>query len=64
MTRKDFELIAKAIKSAVDYEQTFEDSNTGTRSIAGVAFNLADALADTNDRFDRAKFLKACGVQG
>lgn len=62
MTKKDYELIAKAIKSAITYEQTFTDSNTGTRSIAGVAFNLADDLARENSRFNREIFLTACGV--
>ncbi len=63
MTKKDYELIAQAIKSAMDYEQTFKDSNTGTRSIAGVAFNLADDLARENPRFNREIFLTKCGVK-
>jgi hypothetical protein len=54
MTKKDFELIAKAVKeiTADSYKQTREDK----------ANLFADALALTNPRFDRAKFLTACGV--
>jgi hypothetical protein len=29
-----------------------------------MAEKMADALASTNDRFDREKFLTACGVEG
>ena len=55
MTKKDFELIAAAVKeiTADNYKQTREDK-------AGL---FADALALTNPRFDRAKFLTACGVK-
>jgi len=55
MTKKDFELIAKAVKeiTADNYEQTRADK-------AGL---FADALALTNPRFNRALFLEACGVK-
>ena len=61
MTRKDYVLIAAAIKAAAteypderpDAEQQQED----------VAFSIAEALASDNPRFDRERFLKACGVQ-
>ena len=53
MTKKDYELIASTLR-AQEY-------------IAGLTYetlvkNLATALADTNPRFDRARFLTACGV--
>ena len=54
MTRKDFQLIADAVKqiTANDYEQDKADK----------ANLFADALATTNPQFDRARFLTACGV--
>ncbi len=61
MTKKDFELIAKAIRdayTAMDEEAT--DHRDGTRYCA---YRLASALAAANPRFDRERFLTACGVQ-
>jgi hypothetical protein len=56
MTRKDYVLIAAVIKAASD-APGYSERN------AFVAFALADALALDNPRFDRARFLTACGVQ-
>ena len=66
MTRKDYELIAKAIR---DTQDRINASDTGwgadTKSLlAGVrktAAHLADALGSANPRFDATRFLKACG---
>ena len=59
MTRKDFELIAGVISQlSADFTNGGED----TVSLSLVAGELADALADTNERFNRETFLKACGV--
>ena len=52
MTRKDYIIIAEAIKKA---EQESQSKTT-------VAYVLADALQKDNNRFDRARFLIACGV--
>jgi hypothetical protein len=51
MTRRDFELIARAVRSAAVVGR-----------VGFVARPLADALASTNPRFDRGRFLEACGV--
>lgn len=64
MTKKDFELIAACIREDVP-GQAFRNGMDGSRAlevrdIAAAAF--ADALATTNPRFDRARFLQACEV--
>lgn len=62
MTRKDFILLAEALKLA----RVRGDYAHDTHMLAGVdraAEKVADALAAENPRFDRARFLKACGVQ-
>ena len=57
MTRKDFQLIADVINE-------FPRLDYGVESvIEELAEELADALAGTNERFDREKFLAACGVK-
>lgn len=52
MTRKDFELIADTIKHAQGLDE-------GSRKT--MAGEFAHALASTNGRFDKARFLRACG---
>lgn len=56
MTRRDFELIAQTIN--------FASHNIGLLQSdrESLANEFADALRATNPQFDRARFLKACGV--
>jgi hypothetical protein len=49
MTKKDFELIASAVRAS-------------KRNGVPVESYLAAMLADTNPRFDEARFLAACKV--
>ena len=53
MTKKDFELIAKAIKG----------SPLARYSQAAIAYDMAEALAETYPRFNIERFLEACGVK-
>lgn len=67
MTRKDYELIARVVSQV-------EPNVTVTRYCGDdvdrphvtmrdrLAHAFADELAAENPRFDRARFLKACGV--
>lgn len=52
MTRKDYILIAAALARLAD-----------SADKASCAQALTYALANDNPRFDRERFLKACGVQ-
>lgn len=56
MTRKDYVVIAEAIRKA-SQAPGYAERN------AFVAHAIADALAADNPRFDRARFLSACGVK-
>jgi hypothetical protein len=58
MTRKDYVAIAAAIKSS----QRPATSET-EQSIAELAKRLCSVFAADNPRFDRYRFLTACGVQ-
>lgn len=61
MTRKDYVAIAAAIHNralAFDVGAHID----GEAAVYMVARDLADVLANDNPRFDRARFLKACGV--
>lgn len=62
MTRKDYQLIAKAIKRASENWEGFEEECPAV-VIAGISAILAVHLEQENPRFDRARFLEACGVK-
>lgn len=59
MTRKDYQLIADVIKTARKVEQ----GETVLVSVAHLVNTLATDLEIDNPRFDRARFLVACGVK-
>jgi hypothetical protein len=62
MTRKDYILLAEALASAkppsINYGETVHAPDQHIADCEAIA----DALAE-NPRFDRARFLRACGVQ-
>ena len=61
MTRKDYELIAKAIKTQVELSRTFDEKGEEL-AVLNIARDLADALTRENPRFDRDRFMVACGL--
>jgi hypothetical protein len=61
MTRNDFELIARAVRETTKGPTGFSVGETDREAFA---HSLADMCAAQNPRFDRARFLKACGVEG
>ena len=56
MTRKDYELIARAIRAARTNTNSFE----GLVGIRRVMEELRAELQATNPRFDGRKFIEAC----
>lgn len=60
-TRKDFVLIAEAVAACKPNDPS--ESPDYKRGVYAVANELAWQLGKTNPRFDRERFLKACGVQ-
>jgi hypothetical protein len=54
LTRKHYECIAEVIN----------ECPISNRNRITVAAHFANKLSVTNTNFDRAKFLKACGVEG
>lgn len=59
MTKKDYIAIASAIETAY---ATHDDDRLDMRFLKHLSNMVADKLSEDNPRFDRAKFLKACGV--
>lgn len=68
MTRKDYELIAATMLDARPSPYASDAKGYAVRYAARLSQyridceTLADALATDNARFDRDKFLAACGV--
>jgi len=58
MTRKDYELIAEAIKTS----RKVITGEAVLVSVEHLANTLATDLEIDNPRFNRARFLSACGV--
>lgn len=59
MTRKDYVMIADAIKRG--RAQSLAEGHDVT-AVRNVAIEIALKLADDNGRFDCDRFLEACGV--
>jgi hypothetical protein len=58
MTRKDYEAIAERIAQNAEKYQY----DRGADIVAEIAEDLAEIFADENPRFDRDRFIDACGV--
>lgn len=70
MTRRDYYLIADAIRQQIDRRlPRDEDDRKADPNMAGLtalymtARGLADNLAENNPRFDKYKFFDACGLR-
>jgi hypothetical protein len=59
MTKRHFEAIAKILKSAREDAIAIGETPLQT---SDVALGMADYFANENPRFDRARFLTACGL--
>lgn len=57
MSRKDYILIAKAIRAVAEM---WKPESKYACAISEVAYNLADKLANDNSRFNHDRFIKAC----
>lgn len=63
MTKKDYELIAGIFKDQIKTWGEVHGNSERKLSLEIMADALADTLAYDNPKFDRNKFLIACGVE-
>jgi hypothetical protein len=63
MTRKDYVLIAEAIKGAVNYEQNFNNNEAGAEALQKFSVMLSALFMADNPRFDANRFFDACEVK-
>lgn len=73
MTRKDYEMIAKAVRLAIDYNRQASQRMSASEEYrlahvdymvedGVIATNLATLFQADNPKFDRERFLVACGI--
>ena len=66
MTKKDYELIAEAIKQCAWFYgcgiPLIAELRTPESVLRGVAMELVESLAADNPRFDQERFMAVCGV--
>ena len=63
MTRKDYELLAKTFNHHLaTMAMSGKAEPIEFQNIGELAHKFADALSGDNPRFDRQRFLDACGV--
>lgn len=62
MTKKDYELIARWLKYTM-YDDGQVNTELEVAGIEQVCENLAIAFEQNNPKFNRSKFLKACGLE-
>jgi hypothetical protein len=65
MTKKDYVAIAEIIRLTRKYTSVRDTPDMrvgGGVATCSVAVRIADYCAGDNDRFDRGRFLRACGV--
>lgn len=63
MTKKDYEAIAKVIHRCLLGERPYDEWEAGfVAGARSIALDLTQIFEADNPRFDREKFLRACGV--
>lgn len=64
MTKKDYELIASVLKDNAlgQISDSHRVVNNADTMLYNITQGLCDALASKNPRFNKDKFLQACGV--
>lgn len=59
MTKKDYELIAFVLRN----DKLIDETGVAERQFRFYAEGFADRFAGYNPKFDRDKFLTACGIE-
>lgn len=65
VSKKDFELVAAVVRrrlKAIDPHAYYGDVNVNLLSLEKSVDILSEAFSNTNPRFDRDRFRKACGL--
>lgn len=60
MSKQHYEVIAKMINARLKRARELENQVIVRNTILDLAENLADIFTESNDKFDKARFLKAC----
>lgn len=61
LTKKHFKAVAEVIKSQI-MQYYIQERHACANGVESIAYHLADYFATQNPRFDRERFMKACGL--
>lgn len=62
MTKKDYIIIAKQFKNALDILDYYNPNASPKEVITAITKDMANVMLQDNPRFDRQRFLTACGI--
>lgn len=62
MTKKHYEAIAESISYRMSMQYPADHAQYGVTTLRLLAKELADYFASDNPKFDRTRFLDACGI--
>jgi len=63
LSKKDYRTIAEIMKSEyIRYDGTGEDDGEGKNTVSCIVRKLSDYFTIDNPRFDRNRFMQACGL--
>ena len=62
LTKKDFKAVAGIIKASIDVTIIYSTTEPHTTIKGNIAKELANYFATQNPRFDRDRFMQACGL--
>jgi len=63
VTKQHFELVARILHAAYPIEATDITKAVIEDTRRGIVYDFANAFAEENPRFDRDRFLRACGIE-
>lgn len=63
MTRKDYVKLAEAFELITKHSATYDANRDYRAGVIMAARQVAYKLAQDNPRFDRARFMRACGFE-
>lgn len=61
MSRKHFELVARIFANRIRYSRSVPLTEDEVRLLKGLALDFASEFIQDNPRFDRDRFMQACG---
>jgi len=64
LSKRTFELVARIVANAISREYyDIQNGAQNLRTARAIALDAADKFSRSNERFDRKRFYRACGLE-